>query len=138
MEDHLCTALISSWSIHKHGHHRLLFFLICWFLKHILLWNQLAKSTDTWSSVKIAYFVPIVNKHGRHRQFLFLIYWILKTILLWNHFAKWTETSLGASMSGPLWRLLISSRSINKYSRHRQLFFSNWSIPNNLLWNRFA
>jgi hypothetical protein len=32
-------------------------------------------------------------------------------------------------MGGPLLRLLISSRSVNKYGRHRQFFFSDWLNP---------
>jgi hypothetical protein len=46
-----------------------------------------------------------------------------------NRFAKWTETWYDASMGGSLWRLLISSQSINKYGCHRQ-FIRN----KNCLW----
>jgi hypothetical protein len=35
--------LISCRSVKKHGHHRQFLFLICWFLKYLLLWNRLAK-----------------------------------------------------------------------------------------------
>jgi hypothetical protein len=35
-------------------------------------------------------------------------------LLLWNPSAKWTKTWYEASMEGPLYRLLILSRSINK------------------------
>ena len=63
------------------------------------------------------------NKHGHHRQFLFLIGRFLKNLLLCNHFAKWNETWWEASMEGHLYRLLISSPSINKHGCHRQFFF---------------
>jgi hypothetical protein len=44
-------------------------------------------------------------------------------LLLWNLLAKWTETWLESSMDGPLYSLLISSRSINKHGCHRQFLF---------------
>jgi hypothetical protein len=37
--------------------------------------------------------------------------------------AKWIETWWEATMAGPLWRMLLSSRSINKHGRHRQFLF---------------
>ena len=64
-----------------------------------------------------------INKHGHHRQFLILIGWYLKNLLLWNCLAKWTETWLEASMGGPLWKLLILSRSVDKHVCHRQFLF---------------
>ena len=40
--------LISSRSVNKHGHHRQFLFLIGRYLKNLLLWNCLAKWTETW------------------------------------------------------------------------------------------
>ena len=48
-------------------------------------------------------------------------------ILLWNPLAKWTDTWQEASLEGPLYRLLIPSRSINKHGHHRPfLFLIDW------------
>jgi hypothetical protein len=63
-----------------------------------------------------------VNKHGNYRQFLFLIGWFLKKPPL-NRFPKWNEIWWKASMEGPLYRLLISSRFADKHGRHRQFLF---------------
>ena len=41
-------------------------------------------------------------------------------------------------MEGPLYRLLILSRSVNKHNRHRQFLFLIGRFLNNLLWNRLA
>jgi hypothetical protein len=43
--------------------------------------------------------------------------------LLWNRLAKLTETWQEASMECSLWRLFISSRSVNKHGHHRQFLF---------------
>jgi hypothetical protein len=52
-------------------------------------------------------------------------------LLLWNPSAKWTETWLEASMECPLWRLLISSRSVSR----KKVFFRKHIIINmNCLW----
>ena len=40
--------LISSRSVDKNDRHRQFLFLIGWFLKNLLLWNRLAKWTETW------------------------------------------------------------------------------------------
>ena len=40
--------LISSRSVNKHGHHRQFLFLIGQFFLNLLLWNHLAKWTETW------------------------------------------------------------------------------------------
>ena len=53
-------------------------------------------------------------------HFLFLIGWFVKNILLWHRFLKWTEIWSKASLEGPLERLLISSRIVNKHGHHRQ------------------
>ena len=44
-------------------------------------------------------------------------------LLLWNLLAKWTETCMEACVEGPILRLLISFRPINKHGHHRQLLF---------------
>jgi hypothetical protein len=53
-------------SINKHGHHRRFLFLIGLFLNNLLLWNRIAKWSETWKEasmesplIKIAHFVPI-------------------------------------------------------------------------------
>ena len=51
------------------------------------------------------------------------VYFSHFNLLLWNPSAKWTETWYEASMECPLYRLLISSRSINKHGHHRQFLF---------------
>jgi hypothetical protein len=48
---------------------------------------------------------------------------ILKNLLHWNCLAKYSETWWEASMEGPLSRLLIPSRSVNKHGHHRRLLF---------------
>jgi hypothetical protein len=64
--------------------------------------------------------------------------------LLWNRLAKLTETWQEASMEYPLWRLLISSRSVNKHGHHRQFLFligrylkksSPLKLPSQMNWN---
>jgi hypothetical protein len=52
--------------------------------------------------------------------------------------AKLTETWQEASMECPLWRLLISSRSVNKHDHHRQFLFLIGRYLKNLLWNCLA
>jgi hypothetical protein len=79
--------------------HRQFLFLIGQFLLNLLLWNCLAKLTETWQEASIECSLwrllissRSVNKHGHHRQFLFLIDRYLKNLLLWNCLVKWTET----------------------------------------------
>ena len=64
---------------------------------NLLLWNRLAKLTETWQEASMEWRLLIssrsVNKYGHHRQFLFLIGRYLKSLLLWNCIAKWTETT---------------------------------------------
>ena len=60
--------------------HRQFLFLIGQFFLNLLIWNHLAKLTETWQEASME--CPLcrllissrsVNKHGHHRQFLFLI-----------------------------------------------------------------
>ena len=54
---------------------------------------------------------------------------IKKNLLLWNCMAKWTETWQEASMECPLWRMLISFRSVSKHGHHMQfLFLIGWFL----------
>jgi hypothetical protein len=69
---------------------------------HILLWS--------------------ITKHGPTQAILVSDWPIFKNVL-WNHLAKLTETWQEASMECPLWRMLISSRSVNKHGHHRQFLF---------------
>ena len=72
-----------------------------------------------------------------HRQFLFLIGQLLK--ISSSETAKLTETWQVASVECPLWRLLISSWSVNKRGHHRQfLFLIGRYLKNLLIWNCFA
>jgi hypothetical protein len=159
------------------GHHRQCLFLIGWFLKNLLLWNCLAKWTETWWEASMAgplwkmlNFSRSINKHGWHRQFLFLIGHQVSVYLdkrfqrrrffrnqpirnkhcLWwpclstdqNEISNtYRGPSIDASLSleGPIYRLLISSQSINKHGHHRQfLFLIGWFLKNLLPWNCMA
>ena len=74
-----------------------------------------------------------------NRQFLFLVGQLKKNLLLWNRMAKLTKTWQEAAMECPLWRMLISSRSVNKHGHHRQfLFLIGRYLKNLLLWNCLA
>ena len=70
---------------------------------HILLWS--------------------ITKHGPPHAILVSDWPILKNLFLWNCLAKLSETWQESSMECPLWRLLISSRSVNKHGHHRQFLF---------------
>ena len=70
---------------------------------HILLWS--------------------ITKHAPPQAIIVSDWPILFNLLLWNRLAKYTETWQAVSMESPLWRLLISSRSINKHGHHRQFLF---------------
>ena len=81
-------------------------------------------------------FHPIRLQTGPPQAILVSDWPIFLILLLWN---RLTKTWLDASIEGPLLRLLISSRSVNKHGRHRQcLFLIVWVLKNLLLWNRFA
>jgi hypothetical protein len=78
---------------------------------------------------------PLPNM-ALHRQFLFLSGHLFLNLLLWNRLVKLTETWQEASMECPLWRLLISSRSVNKHGHHRQsLFLICRYLKSIFLWN---
>jgi hypothetical protein len=80
-----------------------------------------------------------VSQHGRHRQFLFLVGWFLRNLLLCNHWAILIGTWKEASFEGPLWRMLIYFRSVNKHGRHRQfLFLIGWFLKNLFLCNHLG
>ena len=92
------------------------------------LWKALSKECTFC-------YAPLPNT-ALHRQFLFLIG---QFYLLWNCLTKLTETWQEASMECPLWKLLISSQSINKHGHHRQfLFLIGRYLKNLLLWNCLA
>ena len=88
---------------------------------HILLWS--------------------ITKHGPPQAILVSDWPIFKNFLLWNRLAKLTETWQEASMECPLWRLLISSWSVNKHGHHRQFLFliskksSPLKLPSQMNWN---
>ena len=95
------------------------------------LWKVLSKRVHIllWS----------ITKHGPPQAILVSDWPIFKNLLLWNHLAKLTETWQEASIECPLWRLLISSRSVNKHCHHRQFFFLiGRYLKNLLLWNCLA
>jgi hypothetical protein len=95
-------------------------------MKH--LWKVLSKEC-------IFCYDPLPNM-ALHREFLFLIGQCFLNLLLWNRFSKLTETWQEASMECPLWRLLISSRSVNKHGHHKQfMFLIGRYLKNLLLWN---
>jgi hypothetical protein len=90
-------------------------------------WNMVG-SIYGRSSIKIAHFV-LICWHTWPPQAILVSVWSISKNLLWNCLAKWTDTLQEASMEGPLFILLISSRSINKQSRHRQfLFLIGWFL----------
>ena len=76
--------------------------------------------------------------HGPPHAILVSDQSIFTNLLLWNRLAKLTETWQEASMECPLWRLLISSRSVNKHGHHRQFLFLIGRYLKNLLWNCLA
>jgi hypothetical protein len=84
-------------------------------LSRMHLWKVLSKECTFC-------YDPLPNM-ALHRQFLFLIGQFFFNLLLWNRLAKLTEAWQEASMECPLWRLLISSRSVNKHCHHRQFLF---------------
>jgi hypothetical protein len=85
-------------------------------------WN-LVGSIYGRSSLKSAHFVMIHYQAWPPQAILVSDWPIFKNLLLWNRLAKWTETWQEVFMECPLWRLLISSRSVNKHGHHRQFLF---------------
>jgi hypothetical protein len=80
-----------------------------------------------WSSITSAHVVPIHLQTWPSQAILVSDWLISKNLFLWNCLAKWSETWWEASMEGPLWRLLIPSRSVNKHGHHRRfLFLIGW------------
>jgi hypothetical protein len=75
-------------------------------------------------SIKITHFV-LIRWQTWLPQAILVSDWLIskKKLLLWNCFAKWTETWYEAFMEGPLWRICISFRFVNKHGCHWQLLF---------------
>jgi hypothetical protein len=70
-------------------------------------------------SIDASYHVPVhLPKLFQRRRFLEINQSEKKFSL-----GKWTGTWQEASMEGPLWELLILSRSINKHGHHRPFLF---------------
>ena len=81
----LQSFLISSRSDYKYGHHGQFLFQIGWYFKNLLLWNHMAKWTQTLQEASVwgplqSFLISsrLVYKYGCHGQFLFLIGWYLK------------------------------------------------------------
>jgi hypothetical protein len=101
-------------------------------------WN-LVGSIYGRSSLKSAHFV--MNHYQTWPSTWFLNGQFKQNLLLWDCLAKLTETcqEQEASMEFPLWRMLISSRSVNKHGHHRQFFFLiGRYLKYILLWNCLA
>ena len=57
----------------------------------------------------------------------------------WNHLANLIETWRGASAEGPMYGLLILSRSINKHDYHREFLFQfDRFLKNHLHWTAWS
>jgi hypothetical protein len=96
-------------------------------------WN-LVGSIYGRSYLTNAHFVMIHYQTWPPQAILVSDWLIFKDLLLWNHLAKTTETWQEASMECPLWRLLISSRSVNKHGHHRKfLFLIGWYLKKSSL-----
>ena len=85
-----------------------------------------------------------ITKHGPPQAILVSDWPIFLNLLLGHHLAKLTETWQEASMECPLWRMLISFRSVNKHGHHRQFLFpigqypkksSPLKLPSQMNWN---
>jgi hypothetical protein len=115
MEYTLLRLHILSRSVNKHGCHRQFLFLIGWFLKNLLLWNRLAKWTETWClltdrdkmcnlnrvySIDASCQVSVhLTKRFQRRRFFLIDQ--SETRIACGGSAKWTETWYEASMEGP-------------------------------------
>jgi hypothetical protein len=80
MEGPLKRVHILLWSITKHGPPQATLVSDWPIFLNLLLWNRLAKLTETWQETSkecplwsLLISSRSVNKHGHHRQFLFLI-----------------------------------------------------------------
>jgi hypothetical protein len=132
-------------SITKHGPPQAILVSDWPIFKNLLLWNCLVKLTETWQEASME--CPLwrllissrsVNKRGPPQAILVSDWPIFKN-LLWNCLVKLTETWQEAYMECPLWRLFISSRSVNKHGHHRQfLFLIGQHLKSLLLWNCLA
>ena len=90
------------------------------------LWKVLSKECIFWS----------IPKHGPPQAILVSDWPMFLNLLLWNRLANLTETWQKASMECPLWRMLISFRSVNKHGHHKQfVFLIGRYLKNLLLWN---
>ena len=119
MERSLLRWLISSRSINNHDIQSHFLFLYGRFLKNLLLWNRLAKWTETWKEthtenplwrmlicIRIPNFIPIGKLTWSTWEILVYDWLKLKNyILLWNHEAQriLSEIAYRASFNCFLW-----------------------------------
>jgi hypothetical protein len=64
-----------------------------------------------------------VNKHDGHRQFLFLIGWFFFNSSPLKPLCQMNRNLVGCIYGRSSIKMLISSRSINKYGHHRRFLF---------------
>jgi hypothetical protein len=83
---------------------------------------------DMFSHLRFSKSILTTDKTCKGIIIIWCLSTIFKNLLLWNRLAKWTETWEEASMECPLWRLLISSRSVSKHGYHRNLVGSIYGM----------